>query len=234
MATQRKYGKKNDFRDAKDISRCLAYHTYSRVHIPTPEDNSVKEFIRMRVDAKNALKKIKQQLIAFCTRNGKIWNEGSKWTLKHLDWLRKLDFGNAILNETLLEYLTSYYQLSEKIDRFDNRISEIADTEPYKEKVDKLTCFSGIKDYTALSTIVEISDFTRFKTADHFASYLGLVPGENSSGQTIRKTGKTKAGNSHLRKLLIEAAQSYTRGLVGRKSKALIARQRGNDPSVIA
>jgi len=234
MATQKKKGIKNDFRDAKDIAKCLAYNTYSRVHVPTMEDNAVKEYIRLRVATKNELKKVKQQLIAFCTRNGKIWYEGSKWTLKHLDWLRKIDFNEALLNETLQEYIASYYQLSEKIDRFDKRISEIADTEPYQEKVNKLKCFNGIKDYTALSVIVEISDFSRFKTADHFASYLGLVPGENSSGQTIRRTGITKAGNSHLRKLLVETAQCYTRGAVGRKSKALIARQERNDPNVIA
>ena len=235
MATRRKKGIKNDSRDAKDIATCLAYNTYSPVYIPTKEDNAVKEYIRMRDDMKNALKKIKQQLIAFCTRNGKHFTEGKNyWTRKHIDWLKELDFGNLLLNETLQETLTSYYQISDKVEMYDKRIEELANTELYKERVGKLSCFIGVKAHTALATLVEIGDFNRFKTAQHFASYLGLVPGESSSGNSIHRTGITKAGNSHIRKLMVEAAQSYSRSPIGKKSKALIERQSGNDPKVIA
>lgn len=52
------------------IAECLAYGGYSAVHVPTELDNSVKEFIRMRDDIKENLKSIKQQIIAFLTRNG--------------------------------------------------------------------------------------------------------------------------------------------------------------------
>ena len=188
----------------------------------------------MRDDTKIALKKYKQQLTSFCTRHGKIFTEGSKWTKKHLDWVKNLDFGNLILNETLQEYLASYDQLSDKVDLYDKRIEEISKTEPYRENVSKLTCFNGVATHIALAVIVEIGDFNRFPTAQSFASYLGIVPGEDSSGASIRRTGITKAGNSHVRRLMIEAAQCYNRGRIGFKSKALKARQKGNDPQVIA
>lgn len=81
---------------------------------------------------------------------------------------------------------------------------------------------------------METGDFTRFSRADCFASYLGLTPGEQSSGETIRRGGITKAGNKELRRLLVEAAQSIGRGRIGYKSKALKARQKGNDSKVIA
>jgi len=236
MATTRKKKRiKNDKRDAADIAKCLAYNTYSAVYVPTGEDNAVKEYIRMRNDAKDTLKRIKQQLLAFCTRHGKRFTEGrNNWTQKHLAWFRKLDFGDAILNETLKEYLTLYHQATDKVELFDRRINEMAGAERYKEKVEKLKCFIGIKDHTALATIVEIGDFARFPTAQNFSSYIGLVPGEDSSGDSVQRTGITKAGNSHVRKLLIEAAQSYSRGAVGAKSKALKDRQAGNEPRVIA
>ena len=235
MATTRnKKRKKNDKRDAADIAKCLAFNTYSPVYVPTGEDNAVKEYIRMRNDAKDMLKRIKQQLLAFCTRNGKRFTEGSTWTQKHLVWLMKLDFGDAILNETLREYLTLYHQAFDKVELFDRRISEMSKTERYEVNVKKLECFIGIKDHTALATIVEIGDFARFPTAQNFSSYLGLVPGEDSSGSSVQITGITKAGNSHVRKLLIEAAQCYSRGAVGAKGKALKARQEGNDAKVIA
>ena len=235
MATTRKKGIKNDKRDAEKIAKCLAYNTYSPVYVPTEEDNAVKEYIRMRNDAKDTLKRIKQQLLAFCTRNGKRFTEGRNyWTRKHLDWLKKLDFGNAILQETLQEYLALYHQAADKVELFDKRIGGLARGERYAEKVKKLSCFIGIKAHTALAAIVETGDFKRFATAQHYASFLGLVPGEDSSGESIKRGAITKAGNSHIRKLLVEAAQSYSRGTVGAKPRALKERQAGNDPRVIA
>lgn len=97
-----------------------------------------------------------------------------------------------------------------------------------------MSCFLGIKTQTALSTIVEVGDFKRFSSAQQFASYLGLTPGEDSSGGDQNRLGITKAGNSHIRTLLVEAAQSYTRGQAGHKSKPLKERQYGNPADIIA
>ena len=234
MPETRRKGIKNDKRDARKIARCLANNTYSPVYIPTEEDNAVKEYIRMRDDQKATVKKLKQQMLSFCTRHGKFFNEGNNWTLKHLNWLKKLDFNNAVLNETLQEYLILYHQASEKVTTYDKRIEEFAGQDVYAEKVKKLSCYIGIKTHTALSLIVETGDFARFAKAQSYSSYLGLVPGENSSGLFTQRTGITKAGNTHLRRLLIEAAHSYTRGTPGNKSKTISSRQAGNDPKVIA
>ena len=226
---------KTDKRDAKKIAKCLAYNTYSAVNIPTEEDNAVREYIRMRNDEKDTLKRIKQRLLSFCKRHGKHFVESKNyWTQKHLAWLKKQDFGNAILQETFQEYLILYYQGCDKVEMYDKRIEELAHQERYEEKVRRLSCLIGIKTHSALAIIVETGDFKRFQKARNYSAYLGLVPGENSSGKSIQRTGITKAGNSHVRKLLIEAAQSYSRGAVGAKSKALLSRQSGNSPRVIA
>ena len=99
---------------------------------------------------------------------------------------------------------------------------------------ERLSCLIGVKTHTALSTIVEIGDFNRFAGAEKLAAFLGLVPGEDSSGEKQRRGSITKAGNSHVRRLLVESAQSYTRGMIGHKSKDLKRRQSGNAPEVIA
>ena len=235
MPKKRKKGIKNDKRDAKTIAQCLAHNTYSAVHIPDDEDDAVKEYIRMRDDIKIAFKRIKQQILAFCIRHGKRFTDGrNNWTKKHLKWLEELKLGNAILDETLAEYMITYYQLSNKIDMYDARIEEIAKEERYYEDVRKLSCLIGINTHTALATLVEVVDFKRFAKAENFAAYLGLVPGENSSGDRVRVTGITKAGNSHIRRLLIEAAQCYPRGRTGHISRDLSKRQTGNNPKVIA
>ena len=223
---------KTDARDALMIAQCLSYGGYRAVYIPTEEDDSVKEYLRMRDDHKLALKKIKQQINAFCLRHGYHY-AGTNWTIAHWKWLKKLEV-SEMYRETLDEYMASYEEQTAKIERFDTRIEEIASQERYQEKVRKLICFLGIKTHTALSLIVETGDFERFAKGNTYAAFLGLAPGENSSGEHINRTGITKAGNSHLRVLLIEAAGGICKGMIGHKSKDLRARQNGNTAEVIA
>jgi len=234
MPNYKKNEIKTDRRDAMKIARCLAFNTYRAVYIPTKEDSNVKEYIRMRDSHKLALKKVKQQILAFCLRYDFRFTIGkSYWTQKHLAWLRSLSM-DALMREVLDEYLQTYQNLMDKLERFDKRIAELAGGKTYAEKVKKLSSFIGIRTHTALALIVETGDFTRFAKAKQYAAFLGLVPGEQSSGDKQKRTGITRAGNSHLRKLLTEAAQCYGRGRVGFKSKALKERQYGNTPETIA
>ncbi len=232
MLTQQGQRIKTDARDAHMIAQCLSYGGYHPVYIPTEKDNAVKEYLRMREDHKKALKKIKQQINAFCLRQGKYY-EGTKWTIAHLKWLKKLELA-AMNQETLEEYLASYDEQTAKIERFDGRIEEIAGQTEYAEKVKKLGCFLGIKTYTALSLIVETGDYKRFQKGNIYAAYLGLAPGEHSSAEKVKRLGITKAGNGHLRLLLVEAAGGICKGAVGHKSKALRKRQEGNGAEIIS
>jgi transposase len=232
MLSQQGQRIKTDSRDAHLIAQCLSYGGYHPVYIPTEQDDSVKEYLRMRDDHKKALKKIKQHIGMFCIRHG-YYYEGTKWTIAHLKWLKKLELAQ-MYQETLDEYLASYEEQTAKIERFDARIEEIASQTEYAEKVKKLGCFLGIKTHTALSLIVETGDFTRFAKGNVYAAYLGLAPGERSSAVKVNRLGITKAGNSHLRLLLVEAAGGICKGAIGHKSKALRQRQQGNSAEVIA
>lgn len=233
MKTEKGKRVKTDTRDARMIAECLVNHGYSSVYIPTVEDESAKEYIRMRDDLKDSQKRLKQQISAFCLRHGFIF-DGTNWTQAHLNWLRELKFDTDILKETMTEYLLSYDEAEEKLKRYEARIEEIAGDARYKENVMKLRCFLGIRTRTALSLIVETGDFARFRTAREYSAYLGLVPGEASSGSSTNRLGITKMGNTHLRKQLIEASQGYGKGEIGYKSKDLKARQQGNTPETIA
>lgn len=225
---------KTDKRDAELIARCLAYKNYKPVHVPTAQDEEVKEFLRMREDHKLALKKVKQQILSFCLRQGFHYSATKhNWTQAHLAWLRSLKPA-GLYGEILSEYLLTLQTLTDKLERLDRRIEELAATEEYDDGVKKLSCFLGIKTHTALTTMVEVGDFQRFPSAEQFAAYIGLVPGENTSDKSVNRTGITKAGNTHVRRLLVEAAQSYTRGKVGYKSAEMKKRQEGNSPEVIA
>lgn len=232
MLTQQGIRIKTDARDAYMIAQCLSYGGYHAVYIPTEEDDSVKEYLRMRDDHKLALKSVKQQINAFCLRHGYKY-ERTRWTIAHLKWLRELDI-KGLNKETLDEYMATYEESEAKIERYDKRIEEISEQENYREKVKRLECFLGIKTHTALSLIVETGDFNRFAKGNVYAAYLGLAPGEHSSSDNINRTGITKAGNRHLRSLLIESAGGICKGAVGHKSKDLRARQNRNSADVIA
>ena len=223
---------KTDTRDAYLIAQCLCYGGYHSVYIPTGEDDAVKEYLRMRDDHKVALKKVKQQINAFILRHG-FHYAGTTWTAKHIHWLRTLKL-DPMYRETLDEYITSYEEQEAKIARFDQRIEEIASESRYQEKVKKLGCFLGIRTHTALSLIVETGDFNRFRKGNTYGAFLGLAPGEHSSSVKINRLGISKAGNAHLRRLLVEAARGICKGSVGYKSRELCVRQSGQPTCIIA
>ena len=188
----------------------------------------------MRDDQKLMLKKIKQQILSFVLRKGKSFEGGKTyWTIAHVKWLRNLEL-EGLDKETLSEYLITYEYLVDKIKRFDERIEELAGKEKYNEKVKNMSCLLGIKTHAALSMLVEVGDFERFEKAPMFAAFLGLVPGENTTSDSVNRLSITKAGNSHLRRLRVEAAQSYTRGTIGHKSVVLKERQKNCSPEVVA
>ena len=232
MLTQQGKRVKTDTRDARLIAQCLCYGGYHPVYIPTGKDNAVKEYLRMRDDHKLALKRLKQQINAFVLRHGYQYT-GTKWTIKHVTWLNKLTL-DPMYRETLDEYMVSYEEQEAKIERYDKRIEEIASETRYQEKAKKLGCFLGIRTHTALSLIVETGDFNRFAKGNTYAAFLGLTPGEHSSSETVKRLGISKAGNRHLRTLLVEAARGICKGVIGYKSKALRSRQSGQSAEVIA
>ena len=219
MAVQ-KGGKKvkNDRRDARVIAQCLAYQTYKEVYVLSEHDEAVRGYLRMRDSHKKELKRIKQQIIAFCTGHGLFSPTKSNWTVAHLKWLKGLKFNDPVEQEIINEYLSSYTYLCDKIKAMDVRIEVLASEKQYCENVKKLRCIKGIENNVALTLLAEIGDFNRFSKPTDFASYLGLIPGEQSSGDKVRGTGITKAGNSTLRQKLTEAAKGYWRGRIGMKS----------------
>ncbi|WP_239928586.1 IS110 family transposase [Anaerolactibacter massiliensis] len=223
---------KNDKKDAIAIGKALMYRDYKSVHVPDEEDEAVRDFIRMREDQRKALKVTKQQIGAFCHRHGYHFTEGKNyWTKKHITWLKALPVSD-VLKETLDEYLLAYEQQVERIARLDKRIEEIAAQDKYREAVHNLTCFKGIKTVTALALVTEIGDFSRFAKAKSFSAFLGLVAGQLDSSDSKSHLGITKQGNSLLRRLLVEAAQSFSRATPG-KSAALKKRQEGCSGTVI-
>lgn len=226
---------KTDRGDARKLSKALYWGAFKEVVPLSVQDEATRDYIRMREDRKNALKKAKQQIKSFLLRKGKHYPEkGASWTQKYMAWLKSITFELPADQLTFDEYYAEVCRLEEAIERFDQQIEEYSQEDRYREGAAVLRCFGGIDTHIAMAIICEIGDFSRFPSAKAFSSYIGLCPGQQSSGGKPHMTGITKAGNSHLRRLLTESANSMARTTMFQKSKRLKARQAGNSAAVIA
>ena len=129
-------------------------------------------------------------------------------------------------------YVLALDQAEGGLHALDGRLTEMAASEPYREPVNWLRCFRGIDTVTAIMLLAELHDFRRFRAPRALMAYIGLVPGEDSSGERHRRGRITRAGNALVRRLLVEAAWHYQhRAGIGR---ALAHRRTGQPPRVIA
>ena len=226
---------KTDKRDARLIGRELRSESIRPIAVPLAEDEAVRDLMRCREDVNEDMRREKQRLLKFLLRHGYRYHteeEGTNWTGNHWEWMKGLEFAQEHERKVFEEYRSLIEGLQERLKRLDLEVQETAESPRYKGAVSLLRAFKGIDYVIALAVISEIGDFKRFASAKAFMSYLGFVPSENSSGGKRRQGGITKAGNGHIRRLLIEGAWQYTRN--SRPGKRLEKRRVGSPATVIA
>lgn len=227
--------KKNDHMDARMIAANMNDPQCKQIYIPGEEDEAMINYVRCLDDLQKSLKACKQQIRALILRLGKSKEfEGKRaWTIRYIKWLRELTL-DEVNREVLNDYLEEYDHLTDHISRMEARLEEKSKEKKYDERVKELSCFKGIKMKTAMVMIVNTVDFDRFPTANSYAAYLGLNPGEQDSGGKHNGTGITKMGNSHMRKAMVEAVNACLRSRPGYKTKAIQSRQKGIKPEIVS
>lgn len=223
---------KTDRRDARNLARLMRAGEAPAIYVPDDEDESVRDYLRARDDLQGDLKRAKQRLLKFLLRLGHRYEAHRYWTQKHREWLKGIQFTHAMQKETFNIYYARVLDLEGRLHDVDRRIEEAARLPRYRSQVDRLRCLHGVDYLTAMAFVCEICDFRRFPRAESFMAYLGLVPGEHSSGEKRNQRGITKSGNSHLRRLLIESSWHYRYTAV--PGKRLRSRRDGQAPEVIA
>jgi transposase len=226
---------KTDRIDARKLAEYYANGQLTKVHIPSVDEENVRDVVRSRKFMTRQMKALKLHILSTCRRVGLHYREGegrekkSHWTLEHRAWLkakikeqknRELDF-----NLTLL--LDQLDQLEGQIKLYDGEILRIADQAAYKEKVGALCCYRGINVTTAMTFITELGDIRRFKHPKQLCSYAGMDLREYSSGGHELRYGMSKMGNIHIRTSAIESCQLA--GRVPQVSKNLKARRQEAD-----
>lgn len=223
---------KTDRRDARKLAELLRAGLLTEVHPPSEEEEAVRDLCRCREDAKQDLTRCRQRLGKFLLRRGLRYVDGGAWTQKHRKWLWSLELEHASAQATLEAYLVGVEQLETQLGELDAAIAEVADTDPFREQVGWLRCFRGIDTLSAMVILSELHDVRRFVCARQLMSYLGLVPREHSSGSSTQRGGITKAGNSHLRRVLVESSWHYRHA--PKVGETLRRRRQGQPGEVVA
>ena len=201
---------KTDRRDALLLARLARNDDITAVTIPTVAQESARDLVRAREDARIALMSARHRLSKLLLRHGHVYDGGDAWTLAHDAWLRRtrkehlLTVGAGTLAAFEDAYDTVTHALARR-DRLDHDIAAMAADSEFTPVTRRLGCLRGISTTTGFALAVEIGDWHRL-TGASIGSYLGLVPSETSSGASRSQGGITKTGNSHARRLLIEAA----------------------------
>jgi transposase len=223
---------KTDKRDAIRLARRLAAGELTLVTVPSVEHEQLRDLVRCREDIRVDLMRARHRLAKFLLRH-EIYYEGSAraWSRQHRGWLASLRFSNRASQLTISDYLHAHDVLLARRDVLEAELEQLASASPWAVAIARLRCLRGIDTLSALGLCAEIGRFDRFEHPDQLASYLGIVPSENTSGERRRQGSITKSGSTHARRLLIEAAYHYQRhpGI----GIALERRQRDQETAVI-
>jgi transposase len=202
---------KTDRRDAVKLARLDRARELTPIHVPTSDEEAVRDLVRAREDVRKDLAAARHRLANFLLRHGRIFREATNWTIQHRRWLDSQSFERPSEKLAFDHYLAAVAHQDACRAHLEKEIAAVAAQPPFAENVEKLTCLRGIATLSAMVLLTEIQDFRRFKHPRELMAYLGLVPSEHSSGATIRRGGITKTGNSHARRILVEAAWHYCR-----------------------
>lgn len=222
---------KTDRRDAAALAHFLRSGDLTQVWVPDEEAEALRDLSRAREAAKKAELAARQQLGKFLLRHGRRWVL-STWTKKHLDWIRSQKFEHAAQMRVLTDALRAVEDATARVERLEDDLQELAPKVQHLWPIIRaLQAVRGIAFISAVTIISELGDLQRFGSARQLMAYLGLVPSEHSSGLTQRRGSITKSGNSHARRILVEAAQHAFR--LPTSSKILRQRQFGLADGVI-
>jgi transposase len=174
---------KTDARDALLLARLLRLDEIVAVRVPTVAEESARDLVRAREDARGDLMRVRHRISKLLLRHGHVYSGGATWTGKHEAWLRGIRFSGVERAGTAAAYEADLEALALTLARR-QRLAE------------QITAMAAASEFTGAS----------------IGAYLGLVPGEHSTGGSRHQLPITKTGNSHVRRLLVEAAWHHKPG----------------------
>jgi len=210
------FHQKTDRIDSKKLAEYYEAGLLTLIHIPSEEDEYARDLVRSSQFLIEQRKSLRAHIISICRRLGWSYRierkqPGSKhWTQRHREWLRSKihQCGFPSVKNNLTNLLTTLMQLEQSIEEQNKLIEELSQADRYRESVNALRCFKGIKIKTAMVVATELGDIRRFSHPRKLTSYVGFDVYEFSSGAKERKFSITRRGNKYLRTAIIESIQT--------------------------
>jgi transposase len=221
---------KTNRRDALTLARLHRAGELTRVWVPDPGHEAMRELVRAREAAMEELRRARQQLQSFLLRHGRVFTGRAAWTKAHTRWIRGQRFDHPAQHLVLAEYRQAIEDAETRLARLTGQVTEAVGTWSMAPLVAAYQALRGVALLTAVTFAAEIGDIRRFDSPRQLMAYLGLVPSESSTGERVRRGRITKAGNNRARRVLIEGAWTYR--FPARKSRLLQEREAGLPKSV--
>ncbi len=199
---------KNDHRDSKSLARLLRAGDLTPIWVPDETHEAMRDLVRARSASKKDTKIARQRIQSLLLRAGRLYDKKS-WTKRHRIWLANQTFSNGSQQIAFQHYLQALEQAENRTMQLEQEIQHLLPNWSLGDLVVQLQALKGVALIVAVTVVSEIGDFSRFSNPKQIMAYLGLIPGEHSSGNKTRSIGITKVGNNEVRRVLYEAAWSY-------------------------
>lgn len=200
---------KNDRRDALSLARLHRAGELTAVWVPDQAQEALRDLTRCREDMKRLYQQARQRLSAFLLRHGPRFTGKTKWTPAHFRWFETVKFEQPVQQIVFQEYVDTVLACNKRVQGLDEQLAQVARKSVFWPVIEALMALRGVNLLTATTIVAELGDLHRFESAPQLMAYLGLVPSEHSSGPKQTRGAITKTGNSHVRRLLVEAAWTY-------------------------
>jgi transposase len=201
---------KTNRRDAVTLARLLRANELTAVWVPDERHEAMRDLTRARETAMLDLRSKRQQISALLLRQGRSYPENKNtWTKAHMSWLASQKFDYPEQRLVFEEMMLAVRQALERLERMEQAIRAAVPDWSLAEVITGLMAMRGLDVISAATLLAEIGDLSRFQTPQQLMAYLGLVPSEESTGNTIKRGPITKAGNRRARRMLVECSWSY-------------------------
>jgi transposase len=208
---------KTDAKDAVHLARLLRLDEVTPVAVPSVDQEAARDLVRAREDCRGDLMRVRHRLSKLLLRHGIVYSDGQAWTGAHDSWLRRQRFTSPAVQTAFESDYDAVLTVKARRDRLDAAIAAMAADSEFTPVVRRLGCLRGVSTLTGFALAVEIGDWHRF-TGKTIGSFVGLVPSEYSSGASRVQGPITKTGNTHVRRLLVEAAWHHRARYVAGKT----------------
>jgi transposase len=204
---------KTDRRDAVKLARSYRAGDLTPVWVPDAAHEALRDPVRAREAAKKDQLRARHRLGKFLLRHGRRPPTTMRaWTQAHLAWVKRaVRFDHAAQEATLLDYIHEVDHVAARLERLEAAITAAVKTAPDRMRavIEDLQALRGIALVSAVTIATEVGELSRFIKPRQLMGYSGAVASEDSSGARTRRGGITKAGNAHLRRVVVEAAWAY-------------------------